>query len=76
MIAGTVCFAVLATGAAIVITRIFSPDTDTSQAARQVADVINTLIGLLAGFLAGRTDAVKARQELKDFKEHDGGQSP
>ena len=66
MIAGTVCFAVLATGAVIFLAEVFKPNVDTSAPARQVADVINTLIGLLAGFLAGRTDAVKARNELDE----------
>ena len=70
MIAGTVCFAVLATGGVIFVVEVFHPNIDTSAPARQVADVINTLIGLLAGFLAGRTDAVKARAELDEVKKH------
>jgi hypothetical protein len=72
MIAGTVCFAVLATGAAIFAAELINPDVDTSGPSGQVGDVINTLIGLLAGFLAGRTDAVKARHELEDYKRHEG----
>jgi len=56
LIAGTVCFMVFAAAASIVVVEIVNPKIDTSNASRQIADVINTLIGLLAGFLAGRTD--------------------
>lgn len=71
MIAGTVCFAVLASGATIAIIEIQHPEVDTTQAQGAVGDVINTLIGLLAGFLAGRTEGERvARQrhgrEAKD----------
>jgi hypothetical protein len=54
MIAGTICFAVLASGATIATIEILHPQRDTTTAFKAVADVINTLIGLLAGFLAGR----------------------
>jgi hypothetical protein len=57
MIAGTICFSVLAAGATVGIIEITNPTVDTSQAVGMIADVINTLIGLLAGFLAGRTQA-------------------
>ena len=69
MIAGTVCFSVLASGAAIAIIEIRDPGTDTSQAAGLISDVINTLIGLLAGFLAGRTHGEqeeRVRRERRD----------
>jgi hypothetical protein len=55
MIAGTICFSVLAAGATIGVIEIMNPDTDTRAAVGTLSDVINTLIGLLAGFLAGRT---------------------
>lgn len=57
LIAGTVCFAVLATGSTVAIIEIRDPSVDTSSIVNAIADVINTLIGLLAGFLAGRTYA-------------------
>ena len=57
LVAVTICFSVLAAGAAIALIEITSPGADTTQAAAAISDVINTLIGLLAGFLAGRTDA-------------------
>jgi len=56
LIAGTVCFSVMAGGATIGIIEIMHPEADTSSALGTLSDVINTLIGLMAGFLAGRTD--------------------
>lgn len=56
MVAGTVCFTVLGTVIAIAAIEIVNSKTDTSAAVRSVTGIINTLIGLLAGFLAGRTD--------------------
>ena len=56
MIAGTICVAVLASGATIAVIEIRDPETDTSSSVAAVSDVINTLIGLLAGFLAGRSE--------------------
>lgn len=57
IIAITICFAVLASGAWLALLAFAQPDRDVSAGFSAVADVINTLIGLLAGFLAGRTDA-------------------
>jgi hypothetical protein len=69
MVAGTVCSVVLGTVVTLIISEIFSPDTDTSGAARQVADIINTLIGLMAGFLAGRTDYTIQQQKKRGEEE-------
>lgn len=57
LIAATVCFCVLASGATVALLAFIRPEVDTSTAVGTISDVINTLIGLLAGFLAGRTDA-------------------
>jgi O-antigen ligase len=57
IIAVTICFSVLAAGAAVFILAIVRPDMNTDPQVGAISDVINTLIGLLAGFLAGRTDA-------------------
>lgn len=57
LIAATVCFCVLASGATVALLAFIHPEVDTSTAVGTISDVINTLIGLLAGFLAGRTDA-------------------
>lgn len=70
MIATTVCSSVFVGGAALVALAIFRPDLDTSNFARNIADLLNTLIGLLAGFLAGRTDAnVTANKRLLDMEQ-------
>jgi hypothetical protein len=69
MIAMTICFAVLAAGAAIAAIEFKDPGTDTSQAQGTIGDVINTLIGLLAGFLAGRTEAQRVHRERREAEE-------
>jgi hypothetical protein len=66
MIAGTICFAVLAAGATVGVIQIKNPGANTSTAYKSIQDVINTLIGLLAGFLAGRTETTReSRQEYR-----------
>lgn len=59
MIAGTICFGLLATGAITAIFIFANPGANIEAPARLIADVTNTLIGLLAGFLAGRTESTK-----------------
>jgi hypothetical protein len=56
LVAGTVCASVLLGGGTVAIVKIVHPEADVTQATSIIADVINTLIGLLAGFLAGKTD--------------------
>lgn len=62
MVAATVCGSVVVGGGAVILLALVQPTFDTSNAARTIADLLNTLIGLLAGFLAGRTDASLAHQ--------------
>jgi hypothetical protein len=57
LLAGTICLSVLAAGATIAVLQIQGDDT--SRAAGLLSDVVNTLIGLLAGFLAGRTETAR-----------------
>lgn len=56
MIAATICLMVVGTMGTVVVVEIVNPSVDTSSASRQITEVLSTLIGLLAGFLAGRTD--------------------
>jgi hypothetical protein len=70
-IATTICTVVILTVVTVIVIEIAHPKTDTSAAIRQVADIINTLIGLLAGFLAGRTDAAAANQKLAEYERRD-----
>lgn len=57
MIAATICGTVVVGSGTAIATELFRPEQDTSQVLRAISDIVNTLIGLLAGFLAGRTDA-------------------
>lgn len=66
IIASTVCFSVLASGATVVAVKFLHPEADVSQVVGTISDILNTLIGLLAGFLAGRTDA--AQTALRDIE--------
>lgn len=65
MISGTICFGLVATGAIAAVFAFVHPDADLSGPSRFIADVVNTLIGLLAGFLAGRTDANLATRKAE-----------
>lgn len=55
LIAGTVCIGVLAGGLAIVVIELVHPSTDTTFPLKALQDTVNTLLGLVAGFLAGRS---------------------
>lgn len=66
IVAGTVCGAVAFTLVAVVLLAFFRPEGlqgVLGKTTAGVADVVNTLIGLLAGFLAGRT---QGRRDVRD----------
>lgn len=68
MIASTVCLAVLLGGGTLAIISI-KTSRDVSSGVNSLTDIINTLIGLLAGFMAGRTELTqrtKAKNEPAD----------
>ena len=50
----TICTGLIVSGASLLIFEFTHPDADTSTAFQLLAGVINTLIGLIAGFLAGK----------------------
>jgi protein-S-isoprenylcysteine O-methyltransferase Ste14 len=52
----TVCFGVLASGLIIAVISILDPTRDVTIWITRVTGILNTMVGLLAGFLAGRTD--------------------
>jgi ABC-type amino acid transport system permease subunit len=52
----TVCWGVIASGMGILLLSIFRPEIDVTVWVSRVTGLLNTMIGLLAGFLAGRTD--------------------
>jgi len=72
MVSFTICSAVVVGGSMILLSELIHPDVDTTRGLVLVSDIINTLIGLLAGFLAGRTEtvqiALKAKQEEENKK--------
>jgi hypothetical protein len=55
MIAGTVCIGVLASGLTIAVVSLVNPDVDVSHWIARITGTINTMVGLLAGFLAGKS---------------------
>lgn len=54
MVAATICSSVLAAGASLTVVAIVQPERDIADTVGALANVINVLVGLLAGFLAGR----------------------
>jgi uncharacterized membrane protein HdeD (DUF308 family) len=54
MITLTVCFGVLASGLIIAAISLFHPESDVSNWVSRISGILNTMLGLLAGFLAGR----------------------
>jgi hypothetical protein len=66
MIAFTIC-GYVAVSAATGLFLAVTTNRDLSTLARNIADIINTLIGLLAGFIAGRTEiAFKSKSKNED----------
>ena len=63
IIAFTICFAVVATGTWTAIYLFLNPGANVDAPVRLIADVMNTLIGLLAGFLAGSTTVNSVKKE-------------
>lgn len=61
LIAGTICAVVLFVGGAIFVLEVTGKDT--SNLAGNLTDVVNTLVGIMAGFLAGRTGSRGKRED-------------
>ena len=59
MIAGTICAAILTLLFFIAVIEIAQPNKDTTVATATLASFLNILMGLLAGFIAGRTERTK-----------------
>jgi hypothetical protein len=66
MVTMTVCATILLSGAVILVTEIINPETDTSDGLRTITGILNTLIGLIAGFLAGKTGSTLSDKPEKD----------
>lgn len=61
MVAATVCGAIVVGGAAVILLAFVHPEYNSSFAAQKLTSLLNTMIGLLAGFTAGRTDVLSSR---------------
>lgn len=59
----TVCGYVIVTSMVVLALALFT-DRDANGLGGSISDIINTMIGLLAGFLAGRTDIMNKSREL------------
>jgi hypothetical protein len=55
MIAGTICGAIVVGGCALILLAFFKEDFDGGPGARAIADLLTTMVGLLAGYLAGKS---------------------
>lgn len=62
-ITATVCFGVLASGVLVALVVLKDPHADVSIWVSRITGILNTMVGLLAGFLAGRTDREKLLDE-------------
>lgn len=54
MVAGTVCVLVVAIGVCLVVLSILDPTLDTAPAFGALRDAIGSMVGLCAGYIAGR----------------------
>lgn len=61
LVAATVCVAVLAAGGALAVVAIVQPGRDLSDVGGTLSHIVSVLVGLVAGFLAGRS-----RREPRD----------
>jgi len=70
LVGGTVCLVIVLTTVTLIISAVLAPERDESAAASQIGDIVNTMIGLLAGFLAGRSEtALRKAQRTEDEEE-------
>ena len=67
LIGGTICLGILLGIVGVIVVEAVNPDsTDLAKLAGNLNDVISTLVGLLAGWLAGRTERVRVRRKEDD----------
>jgi hypothetical protein len=69
MLATTVCVAIIVGEVGIIVIEAVSPETDTSVAGGTIGDIINTLVGMIAGYLAGRTEVARIRRKREEDDE-------
>ena len=63
MVTFTVCFSVLASGATLAVVAFVNPEADFGLWTSRIAGILNTMLGVMAGYLAGRTDAATRKRD-------------
>ena len=63
IVAATICGAILLGVIGVFVVSIARPKTDLTGLVGNLGDVINTMVGLMAGFLAGKTGSLRKRRE-------------
>ena len=64
LIGGTICLCIVLGVVGVIVVEAVNPDsTDLAKLAGNLNDVISTLVGLLAGWLAGRTERARVRRK-------------
>ena len=61
IVATTICVAILIAVVGVFLLTAFKPKTDLGGLIGNLGDVINTMIGLMAGFLAGKSGGRRRR---------------
>lgn len=63
MFAGTICASVLGAGIALVVLEVVNPEGTVQPLLQLLAALINTLLGVTAGFLVGKGGNGRAREK-------------
>jgi hypothetical protein len=63
LIAGTICATVMFATIGSFVFKVVNPEADINKTFVLVADILNTMVGLLAGFLAGRAEVGRKKPE-------------
>ena len=63
LLACLVVAVVLISTIGLFVVELVNPEQDTSSAGAVIANIVNTLVGLVAGYLAGRTERVRNKRD-------------
>jgi hypothetical protein len=71
LFAATICLTVLIAGTSLVVVRLAQPDRDLTASIGALSDVVNTMLGLTAGFVAGRTEVTREKMQTNAEKDNE-----